>query len=206
MPGKTQGRSHRALGGEAKPVAAQFAGAHGAASTVPADWRPPAASARGPEWTYDVFTPPEIVYDAEKQQFSVARSRGAEEASTVEREIPLSRAVRMPFRLQLIGYVGGEGRFLGTFENQLTGEVFLAQGGREVAELGLEIADFAVTRQPVVRADSLTSNQLIATAVVLDDTDGTETTLRLGERSYIPDGSAHSVVDAEDEDAGSTPP
>ncbi len=33
---------------------------------------------------------------------------------------------RTPFRLQLVGYVGGTGRYLGTFENQLTGEVFLA--------------------------------------------------------------------------------
>ena len=148
-------------------------------------WAPPGSQNRGREWVYDAFTPPEIFYNARTKQFTVKPPSSLlddEVADTFGVELVAVRPE--PFRLQLIGYVGGEGNWRGTFQNVLSGEVFLASAGRRVPNLALSIKSFDVSPQPVLVAESMTTRQRVATAVIRDDKAGRDVTLTHRERHY----------------------
>jgi hypothetical protein len=180
-PARTHGRSHRTPPTEAKTAADYTPARFEPPVKKPGEWASPRAQVRGPEWIYDVFTPPEVFYDAATLQFAVSCPRDREEAAL---GLKLLAVHRTPFRLQLVGFVGETGRSLGMFENELTGEMFLAGAGRALPALGLVVTNFAVERKPVALADRLTSNQWVATAVVRDDQTGEVATLTAGERQY----------------------
>jgi hypothetical protein len=161
-------------------------------------WLPPAAQSRGREWIYDTFTPPEIFYSARTKQFTVRPPQGLTD-DEVEDVFGLElQSVRPePFRLQLIGYVGGEGNWRGTFENVRSGEVFLASAGRRVANLALSIISLDVQSQPVVLPDSMTTNQRVATAIVRDERTGRTVTLTHRQREFTGTGFAFVTVAGE---------
>ena len=89
-----------------------------------------------------------------------------------------------PFRLQLIGYVGGEGNWRGMFQNLVTGQVFLAAGGHRVPTLGLTVRSLDVSPQPIKMGESMTTRQRVATAVVRDDKNARDITLTHRERVF----------------------
>src|SRR3954468_14384354 len=118
-------------------------------------WAPPVAQTRGRDWIYDTFTPPEIFYNARSRQFTVKPPSSLVDEDTQEAFGLELIAVRPdPFALQLIGYVGGEGNWRGTFENVLTGETFLGGAGRRVPALSLTIKSLDIRLQPVRSAES----------------------------------------------------
>ena len=102
-----------------------------------------------------------------------------------------------PFRLQLIGYVGGEGNWRGTFQNLVSGEVFLAGAGRRMPDLGLTIKSLAVAAVPVALTDSMTTRQRVATAVVRDERTGRDLTLTHRERYFTGGLSAQLAAPGE---------
>ena len=181
------GRAHRGSNSAPQSVSAAE-GPAGVTDPImrPEPWLPPLAQSRGPRWVYDLFTPPEISHDAQTGRFDVTPpgDPAREDALAAPRGIELVAVRRDPFRLQLVGYVGGEGRYLGTFENLLTTEVFLAGSGRQLPDLGLEITDFTVQHRRVPGADGTTSSQRVASAVVRDIHTGRSTRLTAGERTY----------------------
>jgi hypothetical protein len=136
-------------------------------------WSAPAPQTRGREWVYDAFSPPEIYYNSRSRQFSVKPPASLVEGDAAE-----------PFRLQLIGYVGAAGNWRGTFQNTRTGEVFLAAAGRRLPTLGLTIRSLDVGNQPVAVAESMTTRQRVASAVVRDEQAGRDVTLTHRERVY----------------------
>lgn len=162
-------------------------------------WNAPTSQSRGREWLYDTFTPPEIFYNARSKQFTVrppsSLQDGEEEAFGVE----LVSVRPEPFRLQLIGYVGDVGNERGMFENVLTGEVFLAAAGRRVPNLALSIRRLEVRAQPVALADSMTTKQRVATAVVRDEKSGRDVTVTHRERHFT--GTVSAFVAAAGESA-----
>jgi hypothetical protein len=148
-------------------------------------WAAPVAQSRGREWIYDAFTPPEIFYNARSKQFTVKPpSSLVDEDSQEAFGLELIAVRPEPFRLQLIGYAGGEGNWRGTFQNVLSGEVFLATAGRRVPNLGLTIKALDVRLQPVRIAESMTTNQRVATAVVREEKTGRDITLTHRERHF----------------------
>ncbi len=155
-------------------------------AVMPEHWLPPAPQSRGPRWVYDLFTPPEIFYEAQTGKFDVIppNDPAKVEAPAAPPGLQLLAVKRDFFRLQLIGYVGRDGGSLGTFENVATGEVFLAGPGRQMPALGLEITEFTVQRRPARGADGTTLNQRVALAVVRDTRTGRITTLTADERTY----------------------
>ena len=148
-------------------------------------WLAPAAQSKGRDWIYDAFTPPEIFYNARSKHFTVKPPLAGND-DTPEEPFGLELvAVRPePFRLQLIGYVGGEGDWRGTFENVATGEVFLAAAGRRVPNLALTIKSLEVRAEPITIADSMTTRQRVATAIVRDERIGRDVTLTHRERQF----------------------
>jgi hypothetical protein len=149
------------------------------------NWSAPAQQSRGREWVYDTFTPPEIFYSGRTRQFTVRPP-----SSLVDEDVAEAFGVELvavrpePFRLQLTGYVGGEGDWRGVFQNVLTGEVFLAGAGRRVPSLALSVRSLDVRLQPVSLADSMTTRQRVASAVVRDEKSGRDITLTHRERVF----------------------
>lgn len=150
------------------------------------NWNPPSSQSRGRDWVYDTFTPPEIFYNSRNKTFTVKPPAAVSEDLIVEEAFGLELAsVRPePFRLQLIGYVGGDGHERGTFENLGSGEVFLATSGHRVPKLGLTIKSFNIRSVEVKSPGNMTTRQRIATAVVLDEKIGREVTLTHRERQF----------------------
>lgn len=154
-------------------------------------WPAPAPQKRGREWIYDTFTPPEIFYNPRTKQFTVKPPTAAAEAVEEPFGLELIAVRPEPFRLQLIGYVGDRG----TFENTLTGEVFLGAAGKRVPALGLTIVGFDVRLQPIALRDSMTTQQRVATAVVRDEKTGRDVTITHRERHFT--GTVSAFVAAE---------
>ena len=148
-------------------------------------WNPPAAQTRGRDWVYDAFTPPEIFYNARSKQFTVKPPSGVVEGDTEEPfGLDLVSVRPEPFRLQLIGYFGEGASARGTFQNLLTGEVFLAAAGRRVPNLALTIKTLEIRTQPVALANSMTTQQRVATADVRDERSNRDVTLTHRERQF----------------------
>ena len=149
-------------------------------------WAPPPPQTRGRDWVYDTFTPPEIFYNARSKHFTVKPPATVTEDAIVEEAFGVELvAVRPePFRLQLIGYVGGEGTWRGTFEIVGTGEVFLGGAGRRLPKLGLTVKSLEVLPVDIKIPESMTTRQRVATAVVLDEKTGREVTLTHRERHF----------------------
>lgn len=139
-------------------------------------WPNPAERARSREWVYDVFTPPVIYYNSQSGEFSVTPPVITAVEPEVEPAKPfgieLVEVKLNPFRLQLVGYVGGPGNYRGMFENPATQETVLARAGKTFPEMGLTVRSFEVARQRVEIPDSMPVTQMVATAVVVDDRTG----------------------------------
>jgi hypothetical protein len=137
-------------------------------------WFAPPAQSSGAEWTYDVFTPPEIYYDASSNRFSVSVPTLPKKEVIVEQPfgVALVQVKQDAFRLQLVGYVGAEGNYRGTFENVLAGKTILGRAGKKIADLGLTIKSFEVKRNVVKQAVGTSLVDFEATAEVVDDETG----------------------------------
>jgi hypothetical protein len=155
----------------------------GTAAAESPEWSRPSSQKRGTDWVYEMFTPPEIYYDGRSQEFSVKPPLTADPETEAHPEPVV--APMEPFRLQLVGFVGGEGSYLGTFENVATSEHILARSGRAVPELAVTIRDFQVKRVRREPDDSMPTSELIATAVVRDERTGDDVVLTNLERAYV---------------------
>lgn len=161
-------------------------------------WAAPVAQTRGREWIYDTFTPPEIFYNARSKQFTVKPPSSLLDDDALEAFGLELVAVRPePFRLQLIGYAGGEGHWRGTFQIVGTGEVFLGATGKRVPNLALSIKSLDVSLQPIRVGDSMVTRQLVATAVIRDEKAGRDVTLTHRERAFTGTLSAFVAVPGE---------
>lgn len=161
-------------------------------------WAAPVAQSRGREWIYDAFTPPEIFYNARSKQFTVKPPSSLLDEDALEAfGLELVSVRPEPFRLQLIGYVGGEGTWRGTFQNAVTGEVFLGFAGRRVPSLGVTIKSLEVSLQPIRVGENTTVRQRVASAVVLDERANREVTLTHRERFFTGTITAFVAVPGE---------
>ncbi len=162
-------------------------------------WESPSALARGRDWLYDLFTPPEIFYNTRTRQFAVSAPLTGDEAAEAPLGLELVSVRPEPFRLQLIGYVGGAGEARGIFENRRTGEVFLASAGHRVADLALEIKAFTVRSESIVIPESTNFSQRVATATIHDLRAKRDLTLTQRERQFT--GNVFGLVALEGETA-----
>jgi hypothetical protein len=142
-------------------------------------WEPPRAQSRGTDWTYDLFTPPEIHFDPRTRQFAVAAPGDPTGSHKQEPGLQLVAVRREPYQLQLVGYVGSEGHYLGAIQDLRTSEVMLAGAGKQLAGKGATIEGISV------RATDGTPDGAFrprtATAIVRDVRTNALTELTLGE-------------------------
>lgn len=184
---------HRKMPIEVQPVVEDFPLSRELTARRPVHWPAPVAQPRGERWVYEVFTPPEIFYDGRTRRFSVTPPQSAAEPTArpaPEFDLELLAVAPVPFRLQLVGYVGEEGNYRGAFENVKTSEVFLAREGRRVPELGLEIVEFYVGRGPAADLEMPGLVARVARALVKDLHTGELITLNDRERRHTQEARA----------------
>ncbi len=203
-PGASPGRSRRVAEAQPRPAFVPYApAAEAPAGLASRMWHSPPAQARGTGWIYDVFTPPEIYYDARAGEFAIRPESSGTEARALAAPagIELVAVKRALFPLQLLGFVGGEGHVMGSFENIRTGEVFLAGACRKLPALGLAITNFTVQRRPVPIADGTTSSQWVGRAGVRDERTGRLTLLTTGERAHTDEWVAVVALPSDGDEA-----
>ena len=159
--------------------------------TEPFRWMAPEPMSRGKEWVYDVFTPPEVYYDAQAGKFRLTPpSREApivpvdESRKKIVSGLTLHSVDREPFALQLIGFAGEPGNYLGTFENKVTHETLLLREGAAVDSLKMVVFEFRVEQVTREIPESMIVNERQAVAVILEEGTGEETQLRQGETAF----------------------
>lgn len=147
-------------------------------------WRAPEPQAAGPEWLYELFTPPAIYRAPESDEFLA--SLPAAKIPGPERRHPdfdLLEVGPALFRLQLVGFAGEAGNFFGLFENMETTEHFLARVGQEVPALDLKIERLRVIHEREWNPDETSAAEgLVAEALVRDEASGDEIVLTDRER------------------------
>jgi len=162
-------------------------------------WLPPEPQGRGPQWVFDVFTPPEIFYHPLRQEFfvksvlppsesAVATGVLSEAQSAQSNGLRLLGVRREEYPLQLSGYLGDafEGdlgySFFGLFENRETGETLLLRGGSRVDSLGIDVLNLRVEARPTADCEITILCEPRAVATIRDEL-GERRTLREGERT-----------------------
>ncbi|MEZ0215779.1 MAG: hypothetical protein ACAH89_01455 [Rariglobus sp.] len=160
-------------------------------------WPQPPSQSRGIDWIYDVFTPPEIYYDEATKQFSVTPP--VEKPIVVVKEVPFGLTLvsvkQDAYRLQLVGYVGAEGDYRGTFQNTITGDTIIGRAGKVIAALDLTIKTFEVKRNKIISKDSMPVYDTEATAVVVDTKTGEE--IRLTNKARLIKGTPFATLKAD---------
>ena len=151
-------------------------------------WSAPESMSLGKEWVYDVFTPPEVYYDAQSCKFRLtppsreaAIMPVADSRKQIVPGLTLHAVDREPFPLQLIGFVGEPGNYLGTFANKVTRETLLLREGTMVDSLQMLVREFRVEQVEREIPESMTVTERQAVAVIVDQRTGEETRLRQGE-------------------------
>ncbi|MCF3648597.1 hypothetical protein [Synoicihabitans lomoniglobus] len=155
------------------------------ASFAPDDviWSDPGSDAAGNTWIFELFTPPVIYYNRSTGRFTVtppqALRRGPDSdddpfnnlTELVAAEpfgVSLVGVSRQPFRLQLVGYAGEPGDYMGIFQNEETGEAFVARAPIEPPGLNLQVRTIEVRREDLVVPDSMPLREIVAVAEVWD--------------------------------------
>jgi hypothetical protein len=145
---------------------------------VPA-WEEAPAQSAGPEWVFDVFTPPVILFDTTTGEFVLT---GREPEAPREFGLELVSIQEELYRVQIVGYFGRDGNYLVTLENVETGDQILVRQGQEYGNFGIVIRSIRTERVEINHGGATSVSDDVA-FVVLDDTRlGDEVLLRSDER------------------------
>jgi len=160
-----------------------------------ATWPEPGPQSSGPNWVYDVFTPPKIYLDADGN-FTPIPPKPPSEPEPFG--IYLASMQRKLFRIQMQGYSGTRDKpeeaviFLYDEERQ---QRFSIRPGQANEEAGVKVANFRIDRK--IYNDS--NVEVVATATILDQRSGKEVKLNDNERLYE---SAVALVFRSEQDSG----
>lgn len=160
-----------------------------------ASWPEPVAQSAGPEWVYDVFTPPEIYIDRDG---NFVPTGWKPTPPPPPFGIYLSEIVRKPYRIQIEGYIEEDRSdpsktLLLMFDEEVQKQVRLRPGD-ENPDSQFKLLSFDIQRS----RDDDNNIEVIAQAIILDQRSGEEVRLTDGERLY---DSGVTVVIRSDEDA-----
>lgn len=146
-------------------------------------WRRPVAQSAGAGWVYELFTPPEIYYHAGAKTFAVTPpallAQGPAPVVPAEAAfgLELVGVKREPYRLQLAGYFGAPGDYLGAFVSHLLPETLLGRAGRRFAQLELALLSLEVRKFNLAPDEPVPVYEMAAVAVVHDEKVGADVTL-----------------------------
>lgn len=165
-----------------EPEQPVLAGERHAPAALPGDtpahaWAKPPAQSQGGGWLYEVFTPPEIYFNAAARSFAVTPPRYAAEVTETIFGLELLAVKLAPYRLQLAGYFGSPGDYRAAFVSSEIPQTLLAREGRRFEELGLTLKSFDVRKVPLESESAGPVYDIAALAVLLDEQTGAEVVL-----------------------------
>ena len=149
----------------------------------PASWPAPGAQSSGPDWVYDVFTPP-MIYIDEDGNFIPEPPR--DPTKTEPYGLYLAEMEREPYRIQMQGFSGDRDKpeeavlFFFDEERQLR---FFIREGQTNEESEVEVLDFSIERE----IDEDNNVEVTAIATILDKRTGEEIELNDEERLLNPE-------------------
>ena len=140
------------------------------------EWTEPGAERSQSGWGFDLFTPPVIFYDRATGRFSVTPPEVAAELAAKAAGSPFGVSLlaveRQSYPLQLVGYAGETGNFLGIFQNEVTGAGIVARQGHRFEDLQLVVRSLDVRREDMIVPDSMPLRETVAVAEVWDEIAG----------------------------------
>lgn len=147
-------------------------------------WPEPGPQSSGPNWLYDVFTPPKIYLDAEGN-FTAEPPKAVEPPEPFG--IYLAEIERKPYRIQMQGFSGDRDKpeeavlFFFDEERQLR---FFIREGQSNEESEVEVLDFTIQRE--IDAE-IGKAEVTVFATILDKRSGEEVQLNEDERLLEPE-------------------
>lgn len=122
----------------------------------PVVWRQPKPQG-GPDWVFDIFTPPVIYYDQTTGAFTVTPPFPDTNPLDESFGLQLVDFQPVPFRFQLVSYAGASGNYLLTLENLETGKDLFCSPGEELPDQQLRVLGFREKREVTASALSGTT-------------------------------------------------
>ncbi|MEC8333726.1 MAG: hypothetical protein VXZ83_06335 [Verrucomicrobiota bacterium] len=154
------------------------------ASTQEASWPEPTSQSAGPEWIYDVFTPPEIYIDQDGNFVPTGWKPAPPPAPF---GVYLSDIVREPYRIQLEGYIEEDrtdpSKSLLLFFDEDTQKQVRVRPGNESVDSEFKVISFNITRL----RDEDGNIKIEANANILDNRTGQNVLLVHGQRLFLED-------------------
>lgn len=147
-------------------------------------WSEPGPQSAGRDWIYELFTPPVIYYHATENRFTVTPSVSVAEKSRQPFGLELLSVRREPFRLQLVGYVGAPGDYIGTFVSTEIPQTLLGRAGTRFVPLGLVLKSVEIRRVNLAPSDAAPVYGVVGFAVLHDERSGAEVTLNTRQPNY----------------------
>lgn len=168
----------------------------------PVLWSAPDPQSAGLDWLFDLFTPPEIFFNPETEEYTVVAEPPEPPAPF---GIELVGVRSGEYRLQLTGWVTGRtGDYLIQLQNLETGMVSNVRVGRAYPDMDVEVRSFRVDREPVERGGQAAVNVDVGRLVILDTRTDREITLVSTERRLddTPTAEFRSTTDPDREFRG----
>jgi hypothetical protein len=142
-------------------------------------WDVPPALQKKLPWASDLFTPPNVIFDRKAKTYVLVELHDAHSGAAQPK-----RSAPVPFRVQLVGYVGSADRSLGIFENVITGEVVVAGEGAALIDRQFVVGKIQVGKT-AAESHAPSSRSSLATAVLRDTIRGEEVVLTDGAKVYL---------------------
>lgn len=143
-------------------------------------WPEPTAQSSGPDWVFDLFSPPEIFYHPATQQYTVIADPGPD---PIPFGIQLADVRAGEYRMQLTGWITGrDGGFLIQVQDLEGNQILNVREGREYPNLEMEVRRFRVERVPIQQPGETVANVDVGTLVIHDRRADREVTLVSNER------------------------
>ncbi len=143
-----------------------------------AAWENPQPQSAGPQWIFDIFTPPVIYYNAVANEFDLRHT--IDVPKEPDFGVQLVDVREELYRIQIAGHGGGRGDagFFVNLENVETGDFVFAKETKDYPTLEAELRSFRLERVPVPHAGSTNVTTEVAFVVIYDKRLETEVELR----------------------------
>lgn len=133
-------------------------------------WTPPLSQSAGPEWVFDLFTPPVIYFHPLTGKFAVTPP-GHDRPSASPLELRLVALEPTLYRLQYRGHFGSEGQYLIQISDEETGEWYRGKPGSSFPAAAFRILAFSATQavQPSAIPGGTPTVETIVSLVLRDE-------------------------------------
>ena len=146
----------------------------------------------GPNWIFDIFTPPVIYYNEETETFTVTPPFPGAEGVEEVFELQLVQVQPVPYRFQLVSYAGSAGNYVLTLEDLDSGRDVFCSPKEQLSEYGLEVISFSENRVVASSSREGTTEafDLVGEAIVKDQRTGRQYLLRHNQITFLEEPKA----------------